>query len=92
MTPRQKVNGNLIEKTTIPAGIEPAGLNTGGRYFIHKALGFALACLDIDDITLVNRSFPYFSSITLVNRKKKGVDSNLNVRAVLSKDSEREGL
>jgi len=35
MTQRRKVNGNLIEKTTIPAGIEPGGLNTDGRYFIH---------------------------------------------------------
>ena len=70
-----------MKKTTVPAGVGPAGLHMGGTYFIHAASGFGLAGLDIDDITLVNRSFPYFSSITLVNRKKKGVDSNLNVRA-----------
>jgi hypothetical protein len=27
MTQRQKVNGNLIEKTAIPVGTEPGGLN-----------------------------------------------------------------
>lgn len=55
MTQRRKVNGNLIEKTTSPAGIEPGGLNMGGRDFIHEALEFGLVCLGVDGIALVNR-------------------------------------